>query len=442
MQGVDLQDEEKTTTQAILEWPSLSEEEKIARFKALDRHDAEDLFLDLSAADQLTLFRTLPSQQHRAWIRLLAPDDAADLIQLLPKGERDNLLALLDDISRREVTALLYYSEDQAGGLMYPRFIRLRPDISTEVALRYFRMQARQPVEFVDYAYVLDADQKLVGVVTLRDLLFSEPNRLIEDFMNRDVAWVKESLDQEEVGQKLLQLRLKAIPVCDSEGRMKGIVTVDDIIHVVQEEATEDIQKLGGTEALDEPYLLISLLKMVKKRAGWLVILFVSEMLTATAMGYFEEEISKAVVLALFIPLIISSGGNSGSQAASLIIRSLALKEVKPRDWFRIFSREVLVGLLLGAILGSIGLVRILLWPTRNETYGEHFVLIGMTVSASLVGVVLWGSLAGSMLPLLLKRLGLDPATASAPFVATLVDVTGIVIYFSIASLFLGGVLL
>jgi magnesium transporter len=223
---------------------------------------------------------------------------------------------------------------------------------------------------------------------------------------------------------------------------MKGIITVDDVVDVVEEEATEDIQKLGGSEALDEPYLQISLGQMIKKRAGWLTVLFVGEMLTATAMGYYEHEISQAVVLALFIPLIISSGGNSGSQATSLIIRSLALREVRLRDWWRVLGREVATGLFLGLILGGVGMARILLWPTREQIYGPHFELVAITVAASLIGVVLWGSVAGSMLPFFLRRLGLDPATASAPFVATIVDVTGLVIYFTIASLILGGTLL
>jgi magnesium transporter len=233
-----------------------------------------------------------------------------------------------------------------------------------------------------------------------------------------------------------------ALPVVDEAGRMKGIVTIDDIVDVVQEEATEDIQKIGGMEALDGPYLQIGLIPMIKKRAGWLSALFLGEMLTATAMGYYESKIEQAVVLALFIPLIISSGGNSGSQASTLVIRAMALGEVRLRDWWRVIRRELAAGLLLGAILGMIGFMRILLWPTRMQMYGEHYLLVGLTVACSLIGVVLFGTLAGSMLPFLLRRLGCDPASASAPFVATLVDVTGLVIYFTVASLILRGVLL
>ena len=233
-----------------------------------------------------------------------------------------------------------------------------------------------------------------------------------------------------------------ALPVVDSHGRLVGIVTLDDVIDVAEEEATREIQKFGGLEALDEPYMSTPLLEMVRKRATWLVILFVGEMLTATAMGYFEDEIAKAVVLALFVPLIISSGGNSGSQAATLIIRALALGEVKLRDWFRVMRREILSGLLLGTILGTIGFLRIAIWSSFSNIYGEHWMLVGLTVACSLLGIVLWGTLTGSMLPFILKRLGLDPATSSAPFVATLVDVTGLIIYFSVAMVILRGTLL
>ncbi|RYZ69783.1 MAG: magnesium transporter [Proteobacteria bacterium] len=342
----------------------------------------------------------------------------------------------------REVVALLAYAEDDAGGLMNPRFIRLRPDVSVEVAIRYIRAQAKAKVETIHYVYVLDHEQKLLGALSFRDLLLAPPDSTVSEMMNVDLITLPEDMDQEEVARQFSHSGLNALPVVDQEGRMKGIVTVDDAVEVVEEEATEDMHKLGGSEALDEPYLQISMLSMIKKRAGWLVILFVGEMLTATAMSYFNAEIERAVVLALFIPLIISSGGNSGSQATSLIIRSLALREVRLRDWWRVLRRELVVGSSLGAILGTIGMIRIMVWPNRQTLYGEHYKLIASTVAISLVGIVLWGSLAGSMLPFLLRRLGFDPATASAPFVATLVDVTGLVIYFTVASLMLGGVLL
>src|SRR5258706_15204490 len=226
-----------------------------------------------------------------------------------------------------------------------------------------------------------------------------------------------------------------ALPVVDDEGRMRGIDTVDDIVDVVQEEATEDIQKLGGMEALDAPYLQITLPSMLRKRAVWLSALFLGEMLTATAMGYFEKEIARAVVLALFVPLVISSGGNSGSQATTLIIRAMALGEVGLRDWWRVVRREILAGLCLGSILGSIGFLRIFIYAQFSKIYGPHYILVAATVAFALLGVVLWGTLAGSMLPFILKRLGRDPAVSSAPFVATLVDVTGLIIYFNVAIL-------
>jgi magnesium transporter len=260
--------------------------------------------------------------------------------------------------------------------------------------------------------------------------------------MRTDFVRVTEQEDQEAVSRLFAQHDLSAIPVVDTEGRMKGIVTVDDIVDVVQEEATEDAQKFGGMEALDAPYLQIGMLRMIKKRAGWLAALFLGEMLTATAMAYFEDEIARAVVLAMFVPLIISSGGNSGSQASTLVIRAMALGEIRLRDWWRVIRREVITGMALGAILGSIGFLRIVLWQALTPTYGQHYLLVAATVLFSLMGVVLFGTFAGSLLPFVLRRLKLDPASASAPFVATLVDVTGLVIYFTVASLILRGTLL
>jgi magnesium transporter len=299
-------------------------------------------------------------------------------------------------------------------------------------------------VETIYYAYVLDKTQKLLGVVSLRQLFRSAPAQRVEDIMVRgeQLVTVREEEDQEHIARIFSGSEFLALPVVDEEEHMKGIVTIDDIVHVVQEEATEDIQKFGGIEALDEPYFKISFLKMIRKRAGWLLVLFFGEMFTATAMGRYEDQISKAVVLALFIPLIISSGGNTGSQASTLIIRAMALGEVRLRDWWRVFVREVTSGLALGLILGLVGLLRVFFWPGGHTLYGEHYGLISLTVGCSLIGVVMWGTLTGSMLPFLLKKVGFDPATASAPFVATLVDVTGIVIYFSMARLILGGLLM
>jgi magnesium transporter len=415
---------------------------RLEAFKALSRAEAEDFFWNLSAPDQVELLLALPAMERRGWMRLLAPDDAADAVQAAPEEERDGLLALLDDSARKEVTALLAYAEDQAGGLMSPRFARVRPDMTADEAISYLHKQARERVETIYYVYVLDTQQRLVGVVSFRQLFEAPGGTKVRNLMQTEVVTVSEQMDQEDVGLLFAKHSLLAIPVVDADGHMKGVVTVDDIVDVVQEEATEDIQKIGGMEALDEPYLDIGLFRMIRKRAGWLSALFISETLTATAMGYYEHEIARAVVLALFIPLIISSGGNSGSQASTLVVRAMALGEVRLRDWWRVMRREFAAGLALGSILGMIGLLRILLWPTRATIYGEHYVLIAITVACSLVGVVLWGTISGSMLPLILRRLGFDPASASAPFVATLVDVTGLVIYFTVASGILYGTLL
>lgn len=426
-------------------WVNFSSHQRIQTFNALIQENhplAEDFFLSLSTLEQAQLILEIAPQNRRAWLRLLAPDDAADVIQKMPYAEHASAVALLDPQTSKEVNALLAYAEDQAGGLMNPQFFRLRPDMSVEESIHYLRRQAKEANEAIYYAYVLDHEQTLLGVVSFRDIFLASPDKSIASIMSNNVICIPENMDQEEIGRLFTIHHLMAIPVVDKKKCMKGIVSVNDIVDVVKEEATEDIQKLGGMTALTQPYFKTNFLSMIKTRAGWLTILFVGEMLTASAMGYFQDEIARAIVLALFIPLIISSGGNSGSQASTLIIRALALKEIRLKDWWRVFFKELAAGLTLGAILGSIGFIRIILWPTKLTLYGTHYAAIAGTVFLSLIGVVLWGVLSGAMLPFLLKRLGFDPATASAPFVATLVDVTGLVIYFSIASLTLSGILL
>jgi magnesium transporter len=423
-------------------WPLLSTSERVEGFELLQRDAAERLFLHLSPRDQAALILALPLGERRLWLRLLAPDEAADLIQETPAEERDGLLQLLDDATRSEVKGLLDYAEDQAGGLMNPRYARLRSDMSVDEAISYLRRDARARAETVYYAYVVDPQQRLLGVVSFRDLLTAPGDKLVHDVMRTDVVTAGERLDQEALSHLFTRYNLMAIPIVDSERRIKGIVTLDDMIDVVQEEATEDIHKIGGLEALDGPYLQMPLARMIRKRAGWLAILFVGEMLTASAMGYFEVEIARAVVLALFVPLIISSGGNSGSQASTLVIRAMALREIRLRDWWRVIRRELFAGLALGAILATIGLARILLWQAMFRIYGDFYLLVGVTVALSLIGVVLWGTLVGSILPFILRVVGFDPASASAPFVATLVDVTGLVIYFTVAEMILRGTLL
>lgn len=325
---------------------------------------------------------------------------------------------------------------------MSPRYARTRPEMTIDEAIAYLRRQARERPESLYYAYVLDQEQRLLGVVSFRELFAALPNQKVADIMKQKLLTVHEDMDQEEVAKLFDRHHLAALPVVDDDGAMKGIVTADDIVDVVREEATEDIQKMGGTEALDAPYLEVGFFSMIKKRAGWLMVLFVGEMLTASAMGRYEDEIARAVVLALFVPLVISSGGNSGSQATTLVIRAMALGEVRLRDWWRVVKREFLSGLTLGMILAVIGVIRILTWETIFHSYGPHAGALALTVGVSLLGVVMWGTLVGSMLPFLLRRLNFDPASASAPFVATLVDVTGLVIYFSAAQLILGGKLL
>jgi magnesium transporter len=424
-------------------WLLFAPEDRRLGFGQLPRAEAEDFFLALPARDQAELVLALPRDERRSWVRLLPPDDAADLVQAAPPDEREALLALLDETTRREVTALLAYAEDEAGGLMNPRFARVRPDATADEAISYLRRQARdRGAEAIYYAYVLDEEQRLLGVASFRGLFAAPPEKRVREVMRTDVVSVTDDMDQEAVSRVFAESNLPVIPVVDGDGHMKGIVTVDDIVDVVEEEATEDIQKFGGLEALGVPYLELGFGKMVRKRAGWLAALFLGEMLTATAMAFFEDEIARAVVLAVFLPLIISSGGNSGSQASTLVIRAMALGEVRLRDWWRVAGREVLTGIALGCILAAIGFVRIVVWQRIGHVYGPHYFRVALTVALSLVGVVTFGTIAGSMLPFLLRRLGLDPASASAPFVATLVDVTGLVIYFVTASVILSGALL
>jgi magnesium transporter len=423
-------------------WPLLSDEERIEGFRLLAPEEAEDLFLGLDAPGQLALLHLLPPRERQIWLRQLPPDDAADVVQELPEEDRDGFLALIDLETRREITALMAYAEDEAGGLMSPRYARLRPEMRVDEAISYLRRQARERLETIYYVYVLDAEQRLLGVVSFRELFAAPPDKTVRDVMRTDVVSVPDDMDQEAVSDVIAQHDLMAVPVLDSEGRIKGIVTIDDIVDVVREEATEDIQKMGGMEALDTPYWQTPFPTLVRKRGVWLTMLFLGEMLTATAMSRYESEIERAVVLALFVPLIISSGGNAGSQATTLIIRAMALGEVRLRDILRVMRRELATGVVLGGVLACIGMVRISAWQAIFGTYGEHAALIALTVGLSLIGVVAWGTLAGSMLPFVLRRLGFDPASASAPFVATLVDVSGLVIYFSVAQLVLRGTLL
>lgn len=421
-------------------WGLLTPEDRLAGFRLLGTDDAEEFFFDLSASDQCELIMGLSVPQQRLWLRLLAPDDAADVVQAADEDDRAYLLTLLDEPTRREVSVLLAYAEDDAGGLMSSRFARVRPDMTVDEAISYLRKQALShvDVETIYYVYVLDPSQVLLGVVSFRELFSERGDHLVRDVMNTDFVTVPEEMDQEEVAGVMAEHDIVAIPVVDAQSRMVGIVTVDDIVDVVQEEATEDVQKYAGMAALEEPYLRTSFFDLMKKRGGWLSLLLVGEMLTATVMAYYEGELQRALFLTTFVPLIISSGGNSGSQASTLVIRALTLGEIRLRDWWRVMRRELAAGFTLGALLGTIGLVRVVIWhQIKPQDYAP--LPMGFTIFFSLLGVVLFGTLAGSMLPLLLRKLKFDPASASAPMVATLVDVMGLVIYFTVASLLVLG---
>lgn len=374
----------------------------------------------------------------------MSADQQADLFRELPPTTRNRLLASLTGETRETLSLLLQYPPETAGGIMTTEFVSAPADWTVERTLAYVR-QVGGRKETVYAIYVTDpATQALIHVVSLRELVMADPAALVREVgAARSTLTVAPLMDREEVARLISKYNLLAMPVVDEQQRLLGIVTVDDVIDALVKEETEDVQKLGGMAALDQPYSEIGLGAMVKKRAPWLCALFIGEMLTATAMARFEHEIAAAVVLALFIPLIISSGGNSGSQATSLIIRAIALREVTVKDWWRVALRELPTGAALGAILGAIGVLRVLAWQTVGwYDYGPHYGLVAGTVGGALFGVVTFGSLVGSMLPFLLKRLGFDPASASAPFVATLVDVSGIVIYFGLAALLLHGTLL
>jgi magnesium transporter len=423
-------------------WPALDAEERLEGFRLLAPAEAESLFCGLEAREQCALLQTLSPAERQLWMRQLAPDDAADAVQAAEPEQREPLLAALDAATRREVSALLAYAEDEAGGLMSPRYVRLRPDMSVDEAVAYLRRAARERVETIYYIYVLDGEQRLLGVVSFRDLFAAQPDAKVRDVMRTNIISVRDDLDQEAVANVIAENGLMAVPVLDAEGRIRGIVTVDDIVDVVREEATEDIHKMGGVQALDAPYLEVSIAGMVKKRGGWLTVLFAGQLLTAGTMSLFEDELARAVVLALFIPLVISSGGNAGSQASTLVIRAMATQEVRLRDWWRVLRRELAAGLVLGVLLGAIALLSIALWPRSDDAFSGYFLAVGITVAVSLLWIVVWGAVSGGMLPFVLERFGLDPASASGPLVTTLVDVTGLVIYFSVASVVLAGTLL
>jgi len=396
-------------------------------------------FLDLK--HQKKLIHTLPSNKVAELIQNMHFDDRTALLSELTSESVKKLVLFLPHEDRIETLALLGYPEDSVGRLMNPDYIEVKDYFTVQDALNKIRKLGRT-IENINFIYIIDNQEKLIDDINLKELLITSPETKLSDLMDKKYIALNVTDDQETATTIFKKNNRAVLPVIDNEGILLGIVTIDDILRVESEEATEDIQKIGGTEALDEPYMNTPFFELIKKRAPWLIILFIGEMLTATAMAFFEDEIARAVVLVLFIPLIISSGGNSGSQASTLIIRAMALGEINFEDWWQVMKREILSGLVLGSMLGLIGFLRIVIWTSISPVYGEHYILVGCTVGLTLLGIVLWGTLCGSMLPIILKKLGFDPATSSAPFVATLVDVTGLVIYFAVASLLLSGTLL
>jgi magnesium transporter len=407
----------------------------------LPRKDAAAVFEYLSQDAKETLLKAMAQEDVAALLNNMAPDDRTLFLEELPAEATRQLLALLTPGERSVAVTLLGYPEKSVGRLMTPHYVAVREQWTVREVLDYVRVHG-QDSETLNVIYVVDEQGLLIDDIRIREFLLAPLENRVAELMDRQFVALKATDDQEDAVAVFRKYDRSALPVTDTAGMLIGIVTIDDVLDVAEATATREIQRIGGSEALDEPYVTIAFGRMVQKRAGWLTALFIGEMLTATAMGAFQAEISKAVVLALFVPLIISSGGNSGSQAATLVIRALALGEVTIRDWWRVMRREILAGVSLGAILGAIGFLRITLWSAFSDIYGPHWLLVAWTVSISLVGVVLWGTLSGSLLPFLLKRLGFDPAASSAPFVATLVDVTGLVIYFSVALVILRGTLL
>lgn len=410
-------------------------------FRLLPTSIAAGTFEFLDREVQKRLLKALGQQEVATVLNEMHPDDRTAFLEDLPGSVVQQVIALLTPEERATAQSLLGYPENSIGRLMTPDYVSVRKEWSVAESLEFIRTHGMDS-ETLNVIYVVDERGKLIDDLRIRELLLAPVTRTIGELMNENFIALEVNDDQESAVNTFSKYNRVALPVVDSGGTLLGIVTIDDVLSVAQKENTDDIQKFGGLEALDEPYTSTPLLRMVKKRAGWLIVLFLGEMMTATAMGFFEKEIARAVVLALFVPLIISSGGNSGSQAATLIIRAMALGEVTIREWWRVMRREVSSGLMLGSILGAIGFLRIAIWSAFSNLYGPHWLLVAMTVGTSLVGVVLWGTLSGSMLPFVLKRFGADPATSSAPFVATLVDVTGLIIYFSVASFILSGTLL
>jgi magnesium transporter len=420
---------------------ALPVEEQVVVFRILPRDSATRVFEYLALEAQEGLLKAMAQEEVAAILNQMSPDDRTELLEELPAAATRQLLSLLAPGERAVALSLLGYPEGSIGRLMTPDYVAVREDWTMAQVLEHVRTHGRDS-ETLSLLYVVDERGTLIDDIRIRQVLLAPPEQRLGEIMDRNFLALKATDEQEAAVAVFRRADRAALPVTDSAGVLIGIVTVDDVLDVAEEAATEDIQRIGGSEALQEPYLEVGAWTMVRKRAPWLVVLFLGEMLTATAMGFFESEIERAVVLALFIPLIISSGGNSGSQASTLVIRALALGELRLANWWRVLRRELVAGAFLGLLLGAIGFARVAVTSTWSDVYGAHWALVGLTLAATLVSIVVWGAVTGAMLPFVLHRLGFDPATSSAPFVATLVDVTGLVIYFTVAALLLRGTLL
>lgn len=423
---------------------AIPEERVVQLFSVLPAERAAEVLEHLNEELRSLVLEELSTRFAAAVMSEMHPDDRADALDELEEERAEEILAEIPAEERQETERLLAYDPDTAGGLMTTQFVSVAAETSVESALSMVRQTARGGRKKALYAiYVTDGFGRLRGVMSLRELLAAPEGSLVGDHAWTEVVSVPVAARGDEVARLTSNYDLVALPVVDETNRIVGVITVDDVIDVIQEEQTEDVQKLGGMEALDEPYMQIGFWTMIRKRAGWLCILFVGSLLTAKVIDQFQGQLASALLLISFIPMIISSGGNSGSQATSLIIRAMALSEIRLGDWWRVAGREITSGLALGAILGVLGVVRVVLWQRMGWTdFGPYYLRVGLTVGAALVGVVTFGSTMGAMLPFLLRRAGLDPASASAPFVATLVDVTGLVIYFYAATVILRGTLL
>jgi magnesium transporter len=411
-------------------------------FQQLDTKSAVRAFKFLRKNKQKIIIKSLPEEKAAELLNAMQPDDRTAFLEELPGNYVKELLKVLTPEKRAETLELLGYEEGSVGRLMTPDYVSIKMDETCQDVLSLIRHRG-QATETLNWLFVIDEHGVLIDDINIKDFLIVDPGTSVSQIMDHQFIALNVNDVQKEVIKVFRNNSRFALPVTDTNGVLLGVVTLDDVLRLSEKEDTREMQKIGGSEALDEPYNTISFGNLIKKRAGWLIILFLGEMLTATAMGHFQDEISKAVVLALFIPLIISSGGNSGSQASSIIIRAMALGEIGFRDWWRVARREILSGFTLGLILGIVGFLRIFLWQKLHlYDYGPHWILVAATVFFALIGVVLWGTLSGSMLPLILKKLGADPAASSAPFVATLVDVTGLIIYFTIAFVIMQGKLL